>query len=59
MKDHTYIPVPENGKVVFDYRSVIENRIKEVPDVPMFSFADNETGEAIAAWLRPQRLLAR
>ena len=45
MKDHTFIPVPEDKKAVFDYRSIIENRIKEVPDVPMFSFTDNESGE--------------
>ena len=45
MKDHTFIPIPEDKKAVYDYRSVIENRIKEVPDVPMFSFTDNESGE--------------
>ncbi len=45
MKDHTFIPVPENKKTAFDYRTVILNRIKEVPEVPMFSFTENENGQ--------------
>ena len=62
MKTYTSIPEPDKG-IIFKYRSVIEKRIEEVPDVPLFVMNDHKAGTSRevlpAEFLRSMELFGR